>query len=394
MKRDDRDEKHSGGVASAHAAEAFRDAARDFASRELVSGYAERERAGRIPRELVTRMGELGLIGAELPESLGGLGLPSTVAGVVIEEIARADINVAYLQLLASLVGSMLAAAGGDLAEEVVPAICRGDCVVALGLTEPRGGSDAAHLAFRAERDGEHYRLSGEKTSVSLAGQADRLLLFARTDPAIAGAGGVSAFLVALDAAGVSRSAFEDVGSSAVGRGSVFFDDVRVSVRCRVGAEGEGFRRVMRGFDYSRALIGLQCLGAAAASLEETWAYVTEREAFGQPIARFQGVTEPLAEAETWLRAARLLCYETLALRDRGAPHTAEAAMCKWWAPKVAFDVVHRCLLLHGHGGYSKALPHQQRLRDVLGLQIGDGTAQIQKMIIAREKIGRVAVPY
>jgi cyclohexanecarboxyl-CoA dehydrogenase len=376
------------------AGDAVRDAARAFAAGELAPGYAARERLGRIEEELIVRMGELGLIGVELPERLGGMGLGARVAGVIMEEVARADMNVAYVQLLASLTGSMLAASAGELAEEVVPAICRGESLVALGLTEPRGGSDAAHLSFRAERRGGGYHLSGEKTSISLIGQADRILLFARTDPDVPGAGGVSAFLIPLDQEGITRTIFDDVGSGAVGRGSVFFDGVAVPERWRVGPEGEGFRQVMRGFDYSRALIGLQCLGAAAASLEETWQYVTEREAFGAPIARYQGVTEPLAESETWLRAARLLCYETLARRDRGEPHTAEAAMCKWWAPKVAFDTVHRCLLTHGHGGYSKELPHQQRLRDILGLQIGDGTAQIQKMIIAREKIGRVAVPY
>ena len=138
----------------------------------------------------------------------------------------------------------------------------------------------------------------------------------------------------------------------------------------------------------------MEVLAPAGASLEETWRYITERQAFGHPLARYQGVTEPLAEAETLLTAARLLCYRTLWLRDQGMPHTSEAAMCKWWAPKTAFQTIHRCLLTHGHSGYTMDLPHQQRLRDVMGLQIGDGTEQIQKMIIAREKIGRVAVPY
>jgi cyclohexanecarboxyl-CoA dehydrogenase len=136
------------------------------------------------------------------------------------------------------------------------------------------------------------------------------------------------------------------------------------------------------------------CLAPAQASVEETWQYVQERKAFGSPIVRFEGVSFPLAEAETLLEAARQLCYKALWLRDQNRPHTAEAAMCKWWAPVVAFDVIKDCLLLHGHAGYSDDFPHQQRLRDVLGLQIGDGTAQIMKLIIAREKVGRIAVPY
>ena len=218
--------------------------------------------------------------------------------------------------------------------------------------------------------------------------------MFARTGTVEERARGVSAFLVPMDAKGITTNRFDDVGSGAVGRGAIHFDGVEVANEYRIGEEGRGFSQVMQGFDYSRALIGLQCLAAARASLAETWAHIQQRQAFGHPIARFQGVTEPLAEAETLLSAAELLCYKTLWLRDQGRPHTAEAAMVKWWAPKTAFETIHRCLLTHGHAGYSRDLPHQQRLRDVLGLQIGDGTEQVQKMVIAREKIGRIVLPH
>ena len=143
----------------------------------------------------------------------------------------------------------------------------------------------------------------------------------------------------------------------------------------------------MQGFDFSRALIGLQCIGPAQASLDETWAYVTERQAFGAALARNQGVTFPLAESEGLIAAVRQLCYHTLRLRDAGAPHTSEAAMCKWLGPKTAVDTIHQCLLTHGHYGWSLDLPHQQRLRDVMGLEIGDGTAQIMKYILTRERL-------
>jgi len=197
-----------------------------------------------------------------------------------------------------------------------------------------------------------------------------------------------------MNAMGVSTSRFNDIGSKAVGRGSIFFDDVEVPATHRLSGEGMGFAQVMQGFDYSRALIGLQCAAAAQASLDETWGYVKERHAFGAPIAQYQGVTFPLAEGETMIAALRQLCYHALELRDAGAPHTAEAAMCKWLGPKTAVDVIHQCLLTHGHYGWSFDLPHQQRLRDVMGLEIGDGTAQIMKLIIAREKAGKVAVQY
>jgi len=161
-----------------------------------------------------------------------------------------------------------------------------------------------------------------------------------------------------------------------------------------MGAEGTGFTQVMRGFDYSRILIALQCVGAAQASLDEAWAYVKDRDAFGAPLAQYQGVSFPLAEGETMIAAARELCYHGLQLRDAGRPHTAEAAMVKWFAPKTAFDVVHQCLLSFGHYGWSMDLPHQQRMRDVMGLEIGDGPAPVMKLIIAREKVGRIAVQY
>ena len=148
----------------------------------------------------------------------------------------------------------------------------------------------------------------------------------------------------------------------------------------------------MNAFDLSRTLIGLQALAPAISSVEETWQYAAERQAFGKPIATNQGVSFPLAEAETLMEAARNLCYKTLWLRDNDLPHTAEAAMCKWWPPKISFDIIHQCIVINGHYAYSKELPHQQRLRDVMGYHIGDGTHQIQKMVIAREKGGMVTL--
>jgi cyclohexanecarboxyl-CoA dehydrogenase len=167
---------------------------------------------------------------------------------------------------------------------------------------------------------------------------------------------------------------------------------VRVPASHRLGDENKGFVQVMQGFDFSRALIGLQVLAVARVALEETWAYVVQRQAFGKPLSAFQGVSHPLADLDTQVEAARLLCLQALWLKDRDAAHGAEAAMCKWWAPKLAYETIHQCLLMHGHGGYDRGLM-EQRLRDVLGFQIGDGTAQIMKTIIARHRAGRAAVP-
>lgn len=373
----------------------IQETARRFARDRLAPGYRDRERAGAIGRDLVSEMAGLGLIGADLPAEFGGLGIDGVTSGLIIEAVCYADMNVGYVHLLNSLCGNIVARrASPEIARDILPKVASGETLLALGLTEPRGGTDAANLILRARRDGNGWVLNGEKASISMVTQADKVVLAARTGEVEQGARGISAFLVDLDQPGVTRNAYDDLGSSAVGRGSLFFDGVRVPAEAMIGDEGAGFTQVMQGFDYSRALIGLQCLAPAQASLDETWPYTTERNAFGRPIAQFQGVTFPLAEFETQITAARLLCYRTLWLRDQGMPHTAEAAMCKWWAPKIAVDTIHQCLLTHGHLGYSRDLPHQQRLRDVMGLEIGDGTAQVSKMIIARERVGRVSVQY
>jgi cyclohexanecarboxyl-CoA dehydrogenase len=371
---------------------AFQETARRFAREKLAPGYQRREVEGRIDRSLVREMGALGLIAPELPEQMGGLGAPSLTSGLIAEAIGYADVNAAYIQILGSLNGKIIAGhARPELAQQWLPRLVSGEVIVAIGLTEPRGGSDAANLALSARRSGDTYILKGEKSSISMADQADAVVLFARTGAPESGAHGVSAFLVPMNTPGVTTLRYNDLGSKAIGRSSIFFDDVVIPSQNRLADEGAGFVQVMQGFDFSRALIGLQVLGSAQASLDESWAYVQERKAFGAPLSNNQGVTFPLAEAETMVEATRQLCYRTLALKDAGKPHTAEAAMCKWLGPKTAVDVIHQCLLTHGHYGWSLDLPHQQRLRDVLGLEIGDGTAQIMKLIIAREKLKAAA---
>jgi cyclohexanecarboxyl-CoA dehydrogenase len=367
----------------------------DFAARELAPHYLSRDVDIDLPREVVRQLGAMGLLAPMVAAEHGGQNLDYVSTGIAFEEIARADINAAYVLLLSGLVGAILSARGDDRQKhEFLPPICSGEVVTALAVTEPSGGSDAAHVKLAARRDGDAYILDGEKTSISLGSWADTALILARTGTYEDGAHGVSAFYVDLHSTGVSRNRFKDLGSRAIGRGQLFFDGVRVPAAARISAEGAGFVQVMQGFDFSRSLIGLMCLAAAQQSVDETCKYVAEREAFGGSLARFEGVSFPLAEAAIKLRAARLLCYEALWLKDRGEPHGWIAAGAKWWAPELAAEVLHRCLLLHGHLGFSLDLPHQQRMRDVIGLEIGDGTAQIMKLLVARAIIGSTARPY
>jgi cyclohexanecarboxyl-CoA dehydrogenase len=366
---------------------------RRFADARIAPGFQERDRTRVLDRALMREMGAMGWIAPELPETSGGQGLGSLASGVIAEEVARADLSMSYVQLLASLNGQILAQhAAPELARAWLARLTKGEALIAIALTEPRGGSDAASLRLRMARDGDAYVLNGEKTSISAADQADAIIVFARTGAAESGARGISAILVPAEVSGLTRSRFDCHGQRAIGRGSLFFDNVRVPASHLLGREGEGFVQVMQGFDFSRALIGLQVLAVARATLEETWRYAGERQAFGQPLSAFQGVSHALAEFDTQLTAARLLCLQTLWLKDHGAGHTAEAAMCKWWAPQLAYDAIHACLLKHGHGGYDRGIL-EQRLRDVLGFQIGDGTAEIMKTVIARARVGRGKVP-
>ena len=373
--------------------DALRALARRFAADHLVSGYRSREAAGIFGKDLVRRMGSLGLIAPELPEEFGGLGAGSIYSGVIIEEVARGDFNVGYVNVLASLNGQILANfANSEIKRHWLPRLIAGEILLAIALTEPRGGSDAANLGLRMERAGGHYVLNGEKTSISAADQAAGTVVFARTGTPEDGVRGVSAIFVPMDLPGISTTRFTDLGQHAIGRGSIFFDNVRVPAAHLLGEEGRGFVQVMQGFDFSRSLIGLQCLGTARQSLDETWAYIGERRAFGKPLGAFQGITHQLADFDTRVEAARLLSFNALWLKDNGLPHVAEAAMAKWWPPLIAYEAIHACLLIHGHAAYSTELPFEQRLRDVLGLQIGDGTAHIMKNIIARERAGKAAV--
>jgi cyclohexanecarboxyl-CoA dehydrogenase len=367
---------------------------RQFARRELAPRSAHWDKSGDFPWEAWRRMGELGLLGLRMPAAYGGQEADFTTFGIAMEEIGRGDFSCTYGLQLAGLAGEILGRSGTEeIKTRWLPPTARGEAVVALALTEPGAGSDAANLACRAEREGDGYVITGEKSGISLGMAAQAAIVFARTDPA-GRARGVSAFLVPLDLPGVSRSPLRDMGTRAIGRAVLAFDHVRLPASHRLGEEGTGFYQVMQGFDYNRIGIALACLGVAQQSLEETMAYVKERRAFGHALARFQGVSFPIAEAATHVEACRWLCYRALWLADQGRPHTKESAMTKWWGPRLAVETIHQCLLLHGHYGYTDELPFEQRMRDVIGLEIGDGAAEVMKMVVARELLGRESLPY
>jgi cyclohexanecarboxyl-CoA dehydrogenase len=362
--------------------ESWRESVRSFAHAKLAPGYLDRALSDEFPWDIYRQLAGQGLIGLEVGSEHGGQGADHLAAGIACEEVARADFNASYMVFSSSLQGSLIERSS-PLASDLLPSIVRGELKLCLGLTEPGSGSDAAAMTTVAEPVSGGWRLSGEKTSLTGLPAAHMAIVFALSNL------GPTAFLVDLDDPTVSRQRFRDPGLRPVGRGSVTFDSTFVPHERLLGEEGRGFAMVMHEFDYSRSLLGLMAIATAEAAIEMSAAYARERETFGKPIASYQGVTFPIAEHVTHLEAARWLCYRALSLRMLGRPHTREAAMVKWWAPHIAVRAIEDCIVLHGHVGWSDEMPLQAMRRDVSSLLIGDGTPQIQKLIIARGIFGR-----
>lgn len=370
----------------------FRESAARFAAERLAPHYQSDDRIGAFRPQMHADMAAMGLMGLRIPEEHGGQGADAVTTGIAGEEIARADLQAGYLVLVGSLICEIIKNGGGPREQAAfLPPIADGSVLPAFCLTEPGHGSDAAALTVRAQRDDGGWRITGEKTSISMGTAATHALVMARTGEP--GARGISAFYFELDDAHLQRAAFSDLGGRSIGRASLAFDGHPVPAGALIGAEGDGFLRTMQGFDYSRALIGLMVLATAQTAIDEALQYAKERTTFGQPISRNQGVAFPLVEAATQIAGARLLCYDTLFRKDRGLPHGLQSNMTKWWAPQIAVEACHQALLTFGHTGYSDEVAAGQRMRDCIGLEIGDGTAQIAKLVCARHMLGREFAP-
>ncbi|MDA4109369.1 acyl-CoA dehydrogenase family protein [Mycolicibacterium holsaticum] len=363
--------------------EMFRSSVRSFGE-SIADGYRQRALKDEFPRDVYAQLAAAGLIGLGVSEAHGGQGADHLAQGIAVEELARADFSAAYLVFSAASSGALLERSCRQ-AHELLPRYVRGEIVTCLGLTEPGSGSDAAAMRTAAKPVDGGWQLRGEKTSVTCVAEADYAVVFAKTEK------GPTAFLVDLNDATVSRQRFQDPGARPLGRGSISLDGTFVPSERLLGEDGRGFQLVMNEFDFTRVLLGLMCVGIAERAIELTVDYTKERMTFGKPLSTNQGVTFPIVEHLTRLEAARWLCYRGLSLRMAGRPHTKEAAMIKWWVPQLAVRAIQDCIVLHGHVGFSDEMPLQAMLRDASSVLIGDGTAQIQKIIVAREVFGRDA---
>ncbi|MDY6833196.1 MAG: acyl-CoA dehydrogenase family protein [Chloroflexota bacterium] len=382
-----------GGFGFTEAQEMFRREVRNFARQELPAGAKERAKRHEPDREMIAKLAAADLLGISLPEKYGGQGGDWISMGIAMEEMGKVDFYASLMPIIPGLAYTFLSMSQEDLIDEWLPPLIKGDKLGCFGVTEADSGSDAAAMKTVAVRDGDDYIITGEKISITNAAFADACIFFAKTDPSLKHKG-ISAFWVPMDLPGIVKSPIPHTGWKPAAAASIFMDSVRLPAKYRVGDEGQGFYIFGGATDYLRVGLGLIAIAMAEASVEETIANVQQRMAFGKPIAQFEGVSFKIAEHATRIEAAKLLCYRAFYLKDQGMPHTKESAMVKWWCPEVAFNAVHDCLLLHGHVGYSEEAPLEQRLRDVMGFEFADGTAQIMKLVIVRQLIGKAAIPY
>jgi acyl-CoA dehydrogenase len=357
-------------------------------ARDEVVPYAGSGRPGRVDRRVLRALGDSGLLPRLFPQELGG-GTPGAVSATALcvlrEGLAQESTEVETALALQGLGCYPLVQSGDDtLARRYVPGVASGGTVAAFALTEPDAGSDAAALALRAEADGDGWRLSGEKTWISNAPDADLYTVFARTTEG-AGARGVTAFVVTGDADGLSGEPRDLLAPHAIG--SLRFDGVRVDPDHVLGGVDEGFRVAMRTLDLFRPSVGAFAVGMGQAALDAAVEHARQREAFGRPIARFQAISHRLAEMATGLEASRLLVYEAARAYDeqRHEEVTWRAAMAKLHATETAQQVIDAAIQVHGARALERGHLLEHLYRDVRATRIYEGTSEIQRTIIARE---------
>jgi acyl-CoA dehydrogenase len=368
----------------------LRDTAREFAQREIAPTAIERDEQERFDRSIFRRMGELGLTGAPLPEAIGGGGFSYLGWALVMEEIGAADMASAVTLSVHLL--SQFPVLNYGTEEQVTrwlgPMIA-GEQLGAFCLTEPGGGSDAAALRTRAERQADgSYRLTGTKIWISNAPEADRYLVFATVDPS-KGPKGITAFLMEKGTPGFRFGAHEKkMGIRACPAAELVFDDAEVPAENRLGEEGRGYRIALSALAEGRISIGAGCVGIARSALEQAAAYLKQRKGFGAPLAELQGLRFMLAEMARDVAAARALVHEAARAKDRSEPIGVASSLAKWTASDTAMKVATDAVQLFGGSGYSRETGIERLMRDAKGAQIYEGTNQVHRMIVADDLLG------
>jgi alkylation response protein AidB-like acyl-CoA dehydrogenase len=369
----------------------LRDTIRDFMVTEVAPVVDEHERDRRFPTEIVQRIGELGWLGIPIPEDEGGAGLDTLAYAIAVEEIGRVWGSLGLIVAAHTSLGcGPLHLAGTDEQKQrfLVP-MASGKAIGAYGLTEPGAGSDAGGTRTTARRDGDSWVLDGSKRFITNAGEASTYVVTARTGKTDRGDVAISAFIVPSDTPGFSVGRLEDkLGLHASATGELRFEGARIPAANLLGQEGEGFRMFLKILDGGRISIGALALGLAQAALDATIPYAQTREQFGRAIGTFQGVAFMVADMATEIDAARSLVWKAAWLKDQGRDYGLAAAEAKLFASEVSSRATNAAIQVHGGYGYTTDYPVERFLRDAKLTEIGEGTSQVQRLVIARKILG------
>jgi alkylation response protein AidB-like acyl-CoA dehydrogenase len=365
----------------------IRDMVRDLARNEIAPHAAAWDETEQFPRELFDKMGELGLLGVLVPEEYGGAGLGYVEYATILEEVGAADGGVGLgVAAHNSLCTNHLYQYGSeDLRREFLPKLASGEWIGAWGLTEPGAGSDAGGTTTVAVRDGDEWVLNGSKNFITHATVGDAAVVMARTSKE-AGHHGISAFFVPFDRPGIGPGKKESkLGMRCSDTSSLVMEDCRIPAGYLLGGEGDGFIQAMQILDGGRISIAALSLGIAQGALDAALQYATVREQFGKPISAFQLTRSKLADMATEVDAARLLTLRAAVEKDGGLTTTRSSSMAKLYASEVAVRVAEEAIQIHGGYGYTRDYPVERAWRDAKLCTIGEGTSEIQRLVIARE---------
>ncbi len=372
--------------------------ARDFAQNEIAPIAAYFDETGEFPYKTITQMGELGLMGIEVPEEYGGVGLDTMSYVLALEEISKADAaHAVVMSVCNSLFCYSVLKYGTEAQKQTfLRAVASGEVIGGYALTEPQSGSDAAKMRVTAtlSPDGSHYVINGLKSWITSGPVAKYLMLFAQSDPdAKPRYKGVSAFIIDTDEPGFSRGKTEPkLGIRASATCEIVLENYKCPLENRLGQEGDGFKIAMSVLDAGRIGVAAQALGIAMAAYQASVAYAQERQAFGQVIGQFQMIQQKLADMKIRIEASRLLIYKAAlakeASKKTGQRYTLESCIAKTFASETAMWTTTQAIQIHGGMGYSRELPVERYFRDAKVTEIYEGTSEIQRMVIARLETG------
>jgi len=372
----------------------IRDMVREFADSEITPVARGLDEQEKFPRDLVDKMGEMGLMGIIIPEEYGGAGLDMVAFVTAIMELARADASVAITMAAHSSLGSLpiLMFGSDEQKNTYLPKLASGEMLGAFGLTEPNAGSDAGATKTKAVRVGDEYVVNGGKIFITNAGEAGVLSF---TSQVIENGEnlGIAAFSIPTDTPGLEVGPKEKkMGWRASDTRQLFFRDMRIPVSSILGTPGDGFKTFMKTLTSGRVSIGALSVGTAVGAYERALAYSNERSAFGKPINKFQSIGFKLADMATKIEASKLLVYHAAWMKDQGLDITKEAAMAKLFASETAMEVTTEAIQVHGGYGYVREYDVERFFRDAKILEIGEGTSEIQRLIISREILKDIQV--